>query len=310
MGFSDNAAPAPPTGIGGITPSPYAAPPLRVYVDGARAEDATAVPRYAGTGASVSASAAAALDAADAWSDERQRAFARTLPSSLLNSQRSLGAGAHAHAHAHAIPPIPVGGGASARDAGCLPKLWEMRAAPPFWRATLTIALSILLALAMDAFSSTLRLAWALSWPLALAAVVVEALYIVRALANEEGPPIVLGLSGLVRLFDVWVAWSVCCANLFMCFFVYDLHGRHFRGLEALSHDSTMLHAWSYFAPFSLLYCSGGGMVFLEPATWQTRLVVTVYAVLTFFFVVLVVYSGMSEVFSRRAPPRERRSAR
>ena len=224
---------------------------------------------------------------------QAQRKFAQSLfqPRSVVG------------AHVPAPAATPAGAKPEARRRRCAPRCTPRLASPfPGWRSLATIALSFVLAMLLDAYPGMLAFSWAVAWPVALLAIVAESFYVVDTMDGKDpnGAVPVLGVAGLARLFDLWLAWAVTCGNIFMCFWLFDVHGKHFSGLEALSRDSSALEALSYFMPFSITACSGGGLVGLEPATAVARYAVTAFVAVTFVFVVVIIYTNAAEALIRR----------
>lgn len=222
-----------------------------------------------------------------------------------LQAQREFAQSAFQKRHASgaaAVAPPP-------RRRRCVPRCAERCAVPrlaspfPGWRSVLALALSFALALLLDAYPGTLTLSWAVAWPTALLAIVAEAFYVVDTMDGKDpnGAAPLIGVAGLARLFDLWLSWAITCGNIFMCFWLFDVHGKHFGGgLGALARNSSALEALSFFLPFSVTACAGGGLAYLEPATAVARYATTAFTAVTFVFVVVIVYTNTSEALLRR----------
>lgn len=191
--------------------------------------------------------------------------------------------------------------------ARCMPSLAE-RLRVPFWRTLATLVLSLALVALLDVFPSPLKHAWTLAWPCAMLAVSAEALYIIVLMyqnniestgPSDGGMAVLRGLPGVIRIFDVWCAWTLCVGNVLMIFYILGSHNTHFTGLENVASDASAFEVWSYFAAFALFACAGNGLVLLAPATTSMRLSLGAFSMCTFFVVCIMIYSGTSEAIIR-----------
>lgn len=178
----------------------------------------------------------------------------------------------------------------------------------PFWRSMLVLGSTLVLLVLLDLHPALFENAWIFAWPCFFLAVVLEALYIIFSMYQDmdDTPAHVLlhGMSGVARIFDIWIAWTLCLCNTLMIFYLTGSHSVHFTGLEHVTPDSsTNLDAWSYFFCFSFGLNSGAGLILLQPATFATRIIIPCLSMFTFLTMCLLIYTCVAETIANRAKP-------
>ena len=229
------------------------------------------------------------------FSQERQKSWATAVMQS-----RQQGGGSYKQA------PVPREAAPTVVHRCCTPASLAGNVTLPLWRTLLTLAFSLLFCALLDvAWEAPLPLglrarhAWAFCWPLVQIAILCEGLFIVNSVFNEQAQGVLHGMASLARLLDVCLAFALAFGNVFMIFYVLDVHAVHFRGFT-IAPDASALEAWSHFAYFSVTAFAGGGIVDLDPVTTLARFTLASHMTLMFAFVNLVFFCGVAEVSARR----------